>query len=68
MHKLLASCVYLQFSGLNQGLPENVHILTLEPWKAQTFLLRLEHIYEKNEHPEFSKPATVNLKVQYQVV
>jgi lysosomal alpha-mannosidase len=52
----------MEFSGLNQGLPENVHILTLEPWKGHTFLLRLEHIYEKNEHPVFSKPATVNLQ------
>ncbi|KDR11229.1 lysosomal alpha-mannosidase isoform X2 [Zootermopsis nevadensis] len=52
----------MEFSGLNQELPENVHILTLEPWKAHSFLLRLEHIYERNEHPVFSKPATVNLK------
>ncbi|GFG40564.1 hypothetical protein Cfor_04486 [Coptotermes formosanus] len=52
----------MEFSGLKQGLPENVHILTLEPWKGHTFLLRLEHIYEKNEHPVFSKPATVNLQ------
>ena len=43
-----------------------MHILTLEPWKGHTFLLRLEHIYEKNEHPVFSKPATVKLQVWYQ--
>ncbi|XP_069684640.1 lysosomal alpha-mannosidase-like isoform X2 [Periplaneta americana] len=56
-----AASYKMEYSGLKEALPENVQILTLEPWKAHTFLLRLEHIYEKNEHPVLSKPVTVNV-------
>lgn len=44
-------------------LPPQIHLLTLEKWKNGDLLLRLEHIYQKDEHPELSKPATVNLQV-----
>ena len=50
-------------SGLQSSLPENIQILTLEPWKGHTLLLRLEHIYENGEDIELSRPATVNLQV-----
>ncbi|RZF42310.1 hypothetical protein LSTR_LSTR003928 [Laodelphax striatellus] len=52
----------MEYSGLKYPLPENVHILTLEPWKWGTLLLRLEHIMESNDHIELSKPVTVDLK------
>lgn len=52
----------LQYSGLTRALPDNVQILTLEPWIGMNFLLRLEHVLEKNEDPNLSKPVTVNLK------
>ncbi|GJQ83733.1 hypothetical protein Trydic_g20609 [Trypoxylus dichotomus] len=52
----------MRYSGLSNSLPDNVQILTLEPWKANTFLLRLEHVLEKNEDPILSQPATVSLK------
>ena len=55
----------LQHSGLARNLPENVHILTLEPWREHELLLRLEHIMEKDEDPELSKPVIVDLKVNY---
>lgn len=54
-----------QHSGLTNSLPANVQILTLEPWKATTFLLRLEHVFERKEDPVLSRPVTVDLKVNY---
>ncbi|XP_076297759.1 lysosomal alpha-mannosidase II [Lasioglossum baleicum] len=48
-------------SGLNNSLPENVHMLTLEPWVHNTVILRLEHIFEKGESETYSKPAEVDL-------
>ena len=45
------------------ALAENVHILTLEPWRDGTQLLRLEHVYDVGEHPILSNPATIILDV-----
>ncbi|KRT79202.1 glycoside hydrolase, partial [Oryctes borbonicus] len=52
-----------EFSGLTRALPDNVQILTLEPWKVteKSILLRLEHVLEKNEDPTLSETVTVNL-------
>ncbi|KAF7265915.1 hypothetical protein GWI33_020660 [Rhynchophorus ferrugineus] len=52
----------LTFSGLKRSLPDNVHIMTLEPWTDSTFLLRLEHTFEKTDDPVLSQPASVDLK------
>lgn len=52
----------MEFSGLQNSLPDNVHIMTLEPWKESSYLLRLEHTFEKNEDPTLSLPVEVNLK------
>ncbi|KAJ4433198.1 hypothetical protein ANN_15455, partial [Periplaneta americana] len=49
----------MEFSGLTESLPQNVKIHTLEPWRDQTLLLRLEHILEQDDDPELSQPATV---------
>jgi len=54
----------LQFSGLKKSLPHNVHVLTLEPWKSKSLLLRLEHFVEKGEDHELSKEVTVNVQVR----
>lgn len=54
-----------KFSGLKQDLPENIQILTLEPWKDGSLLLRLEHILEKGEDAELSQPVTVNLEALF---
>lgn len=40
----------LEFSGLTKALPPEVQILTLEPWKDNTYLLRLEHLLEKGDN------------------
>ncbi|XP_049857093.1 lysosomal alpha-mannosidase-like [Schistocerca gregaria] len=54
-----------QFSGLRQELPQNVKILTLEPWKDTSLLLRLEHMLEKEEDTNLSQPATINLEALF---
>ena len=55
--------VCLQWSGLKRELPANVHLLTLEEFSADSYLLRLEHFYEKGEDAKLSLDATVSLKV-----
>lgn len=50
-----------------QGLPPNLNVLNFEPWKDDTFLLRLEHIFEQNEDKEYSKEVSVELKVNKQI-
>lgn len=54
-----------QFSGLRRPLPKNVHLLTLEPWKDNALLMRFEHVYEVDEHPELSGPVTFNVDVSW---
>ncbi|XP_076763477.1 lysosomal alpha-mannosidase II isoform X2 [Xylocopa sonorina] len=49
-------------TGLVKSLPANVHILTLEPWKNDTILLRLEHIFEVGETKTLSSPVEVNIQ------
>ncbi|XP_018323399.1 lysosomal alpha-mannosidase-like isoform X2 [Agrilus planipennis] len=51
----------LQYEGLVKALPKNVQILTLEPWIDQSFLLRLEHVFEVNEDPHWSSNQIVDL-------
>ena len=35
--------------------------MTFEPWKDGSFLIRFEHILEKNEDPQLSAPTRFNL-------
>lgn len=48
---------------LNNSLSSNIHILTLEHWRNNQILLRVEHIFEKNEDRFLSLPEKVNLDV-----
>nr|AYV99578.1 venom polypeptide [Dolopus genitalis] len=50
------------FSGLSLSLPQNINFMTLEPWHENKLLVRFEHILEKEEDPEYSKPVQFNLK------
>ncbi|KAJ8870547.1 hypothetical protein PR048_029570 [Dryococelus australis] len=67
---LLAPWVFLtpgsgnpvQVKGLTNSLPENVHLLTLEPWEKGSILIRVEHIMENGEDPVMSQNITVDLK------
>ncbi|XP_077291379.1 lysosomal alpha-mannosidase-like isoform X2 [Arctopsyche grandis] len=52
-----------EFNGISSFLPPNVHLLTLEPWKGKSVLLRLEHFFQKKDSPDaLSNPATVDLE------
>lgn len=45
------------------SLPVNVNLLTFEPWKQpSTYLVRFEHIFEKNEDSQYSSPVSFNLE------
>lgn len=39
-----------------------MHVLSLEQWKDDQVLLRLEHFYQKGEDVLLSQPATVHLQ------
>lgn len=57
----------LQFSAITLSLPLNVHLLTFEPWRRDNvdgnrYLLRFEHLLEKDEDPEYSKPVKFNFE------
>lgn len=44
-------------------MPPNVHLLTFEPWKDGTLLLRLEHYLQKTDDSlDLSKTVTVDLE------
>ncbi|XP_063898600.1 lysosomal alpha-mannosidase [Helicoverpa armigera] len=61
-----------RFSVLKlHGLPRHIHVLTLEPWKAGTVLLRLENTLEnprndKNDGPEDynTKPTHITVELK----
>lgn len=50
---------------LKEGLPLNVNLLTLDHRSDDTYLLRLEHIYDAGEDAKLSKPAALNLHQVY---
>lgn len=43
------------------SLPQNIHLLTFEPWKSGSTLIRFEHILAKNEDKQYSQNVTFNL-------
>lgn len=48
---------------MSLSLPQNVNLLTLEPWRDGTILVRFEHLLERTEDPEiYSKPVHFNLQ------
>ncbi|XP_061512042.1 lysosomal alpha-mannosidase [Anopheles gambiae] len=50
------------YSALSLSLPLNVHLLTFEPWKENSILVRFEHLLEKGEDPMYSKPVRFNIQ------
>ncbi|XP_055596638.1 lysosomal alpha-mannosidase-like isoform X1 [Uranotaenia lowii] len=50
------------YSAVSLSLPLNVNLLTFEPWKDNSLLVRFEHLLEKNEDPTYSKPVRFNLQ------
>ncbi|XP_037083658.1 lysosomal alpha-mannosidase-like [Pollicipes pollicipes] len=61
MMQWLSSTTVKQFTGM-RPLPANVHLLTLEMYKPNQLLIRLEHQFQADEDPVLSKPVDVNLK------
>ncbi|XP_068085072.1 lysosomal alpha-mannosidase [Anabrus simplex] len=57
-----SSTYIMEFRGLKDALPPNVHVLSLEPWKDHTILLRLEHIMESGEDEDGCRPVVVNIQ------
>jgi lysosomal alpha-mannosidase len=53
------------WSALNESLPLNVHLLTIDQWASKVFLLRVEHYFELNEDGQYSKPVQVDLQVLF---
>ncbi|XP_030387439.1 lysosomal alpha-mannosidase-like isoform X2 [Scaptodrosophila lebanonensis] len=49
------------YTGITRALPEQVHLLTLEPWHENELLVRFEHILEKDEDPLLSKTVQFNI-------
>lgn len=47
---------------MKTDLPKNVHLLTLEPWKKNSILVRFEHIFAKDESKEYSRPVSFDFK------
>jgi lysosomal alpha-mannosidase len=56
------------FSGLSRPLPENVNLLTLENWKTNQLLIRLEHFYESSDSNDLSKAVTVDLQTLFKTL
>jgi len=50
------------YSALSRELPKNVHLLTLEQYKKNQILIRLEHFYESVDNNDLSKPTEVDLE------
>ncbi|XP_005189989.1 lysosomal alpha-mannosidase isoform X2 [Musca domestica] len=50
------------FTAMSASLPQNIHLLTFEPWHDHEILVRFEHLLEKDEDPEFSKFVQFNVK------
>ena len=62
--------LHLLTPGLGHDLPLNLNLVTLEPWwsseEASTaqkkfFLLRLEHLFQVGEHPDWSADTDIDI-------
>lgn len=42
-------------------MPKNVHLLTFEPWKENSILIRFEQIFAKDEDEKYSQPVSFDL-------
>lgn len=44
------------------ALPQNVYLMTFEPWRTDQYLIRLEHLFDKYDDAELSQPVTFDFK------
>ena len=54
---------YQTWSALNDVLPYNVHLLTIDQLDINIFLVRLEHYFELNEDATYSKSVQIDLQL-----
>lgn len=47
---------------MSLSLPKNVHLLTFEPWRTNSLLIRFEHILAKGEDQKYSQPVTFDFQ------
>jgi lysosomal alpha-mannosidase len=63
------SAAYRQtWSALNDTLPLNVHLLTLDQLGPKDYLVRVEHYFELYEDDTYSNPVTFNLQSIFQSI
>ena len=56
---------------MKKKLPPNIHLLSLELWDENSVLVRLEHFFEINEDPQYSRSRKINLEdlfVGYEII
>lgn len=58
---LLSLSLYPQHSAIGLSLPQNIYLMSFEPWKDASYLIRFEHIVERDEDSQLSAPARFNL-------
>ncbi len=56
------------WSGLNDTLPLNVHLLTFDQLDAKNYLIRIEHYFELNEDATYSQPITFDLQSIFKTI
>lgn len=54
--------INLNYAGLREKLPVNIHLLSLEQWDEHHVLIRLEHFYEINEDIKYSRETQIRLR------
>lgn len=63
---IILNQLFFQFKFLSKSLPNNINILSFEKWDGKnSFLLRIEHLLEKDEELQQSKDVEINLNVSY---
>ena len=43
-------------------MPKNIHLLTFEPWRTNSILIRFEHILAKDEDQKYSQPVSFDFQ------
>ena len=57
-----SSNYYQIWSALNDTLPLNIHLLTLDQLELKIYLIRLEHYFELFEDDIYSQPISIDLQ------
>jgi len=46
-------------------LPKNIHLMNVRSVKKGQLLIRIQHLFAKDEHPTLSAPVKINLKTLF---